>query len=272
MVGARGSIFLYILVGCGLFAALMFALSRMSSAPLSIADKGRTKLAASMSAECSRALDTAVEKLSLKGCSESQISYKTPNGSNANPDAPADGSCDIYSVKGGGVLYSACVAAPAPVPSDPCTTGPIGTVCTADGAFYIGTIGGNRIYAAPADQSGWIQWKTANTDTPGATSTTNGLANTNAMIAAGAAAHPAGNACKTKAPAGTWYLPARNEMNLIWTNRVAIGLAAKGFIDDWYWASTSPQFNQGWYQSLSPPGTNSGYAKIYDLRVRCVRR
>ena len=157
--------------------------------------------------------------------------------------------------------------------TDPCTTGAIGTVCLTDNAIYIGTVGGNRIYAASADQGSTLQWKTSNSTTTGTTSTTDGLANTNAMIAAGAAAHPAGNACATKAPAGTWYLPAKDELNLVWTNRGAINLAAKGFNTGgtYYWSSTEIGSITAWFQRLSD-GNQNGSNKTNSHLVRCVRR
>ncbi|HEU4838840.1 MAG TPA: hypothetical protein VFS88_05450, partial [Micavibrio sp.] len=155
---------------------------------------------------------------------------------------------------------------------DPCTTGPIGTVCETDSAIYIGTIGSDRIYAASADESASLRWKTSVTSTAGTTSATDGLANTTAMITAGAVAHPAGKACNDKAPSGTWYLPAKDEFNLVWTNRVAINLAARGFnTTNWYWSSTELNAMSGNMQTLDD-GFQSFSSKTDSNRVRCVRR
>jgi hypothetical protein len=150
--------------------------------------------------------------------------------------------------------------------------GAIGAVCS-DGAFYIGIVGGNRIYAAPADESSTHQWKTSNSATAGTDSATDGVANTNAMIAAGAAAHPAGNACDTKAPAGTWYVPAKDELNLVWTNRVAINLSSNGFNTSGtkYWSSQQYS-NNAYSQRFNDGSQTTLNGKTQSYLIRCVRR
>jgi len=156
-----------------------------------------------------------------------------------------------------------------------CTNGAIGAVCP-DGAFYIGMVSGIRVYAASAD-SGSKQWKTTNTATTGTDSTTDGKANTAAMIAAGAAAHPAGSTCNSKSPAGTWYLPAKSELALIWTNSTmqsgSIDLTSKGFNTTTADYSSSTQSSTlTWFQSFSSPLRSGNYLKTNSSQVRCVRQ
>lgn len=66
-----------------------------------------------------------------------------------------------------------------------------------------------------------LSWKSSISVTPGTQSTTDGQTNTNAMTAAGLSAHSASQTCR--GIASSWYLPARAELNLLYTNRTAIG-------------------------------------------------
>lgn len=153
------------------------------------------------------------------------------------------------------------------------TTGPVGTVCESNGAIYLGEMNGIRIYAAASDETGTFRWKTNNTATPDTGSLIDGLVNTAAMIAAGASAHPAANACNTKTPAGTWYLPAREEWKLVWTHRTEIDLADKNFStgSPHYWSSSQSSMLHGSFLILSS-GLQSFGTKTSPKRVRCVRR
>ena len=65
-----------------------------------------------------------------------------------------------------------------------------------------------------------LAWKTVNTTTAGTTSTFDGRANTDAMIAAGIANHPAANFCVGLSIGGftDWYLPAQLELEIAYTN------------------------------------------------------
>jgi len=59
-------------------------------------------------------------------------------------------------------------------------------------------------------------WKTSNTTTTGTTSTFDGRANTDAMITAGIALHPAAQFCVNLSIGGftDWYLPSRFELDI----------------------------------------------------------
>lgn len=162
-------------------------------------------------------------------------------------------------------------------PSDPCLAGDLGTAC-ADGAFYIGSLpGGPRIYAAPADESGAPRWSGDSGGVPGTQSTTDGFANSYPAMVGDSHLFPAGYACTSKAPAGTWYLPAKDELNLLWENRAQLNLAGKGFtIGDgydysYYWSSSEHEHNFAWAQRFST-GSQADMAKYETFRVRCVRR
>jgi len=101
---------------------------------------------------------------------------------------------------------------------------PIGT--SIEGGFFGGLINdGGETYAlivAPksSGEDGTKRWKTSNTTTSGATSTTDGPSNTSIMISAGAAAHPAADFCDGLSIGGytDWYMPAKDEVEVLYYN------------------------------------------------------
>lgn len=115
-----------------------------------------------------------------------------------------------------------------------------------------------------------LRWKTSNTATAGTGSLVDGWANTLAMITAGELAHPAARYCRNYAGGGfdDWYLPARNELNLMWTNRSLLSL---GMTSDYYWSSSQSSNSQAHIQSFSN-GTQLANGKNTAYYVRPVRR
>ncbi len=89
----------------------------------------------------------------------------------------------------------------------------------------------------------------------GTTSTTNGLANTNTLYAFGnsiTTGHPAAYYCKTLTTGGynTWYLPAKDELTTVYSNK-----SAKPFADTnggytvgfrFFWSSTESTGTYAW--------------------------
>lgn len=63
-----------------------------------------------------------------------------------------------------------------------------------------------------------------------------------------------------------WYLPSKDELNALYTNRVAIG----GFENSIYWSSTELDNNNAWYQNFTF-GTQDPTNKGNELYVRAVR-
>lgn len=143
------------------------------------------------------------------------------------------------------------------------------------GGYYMGQQSGYHLICPPdTGQHTSRQWKQTGSGTAGTTSTTDGAANTAAMVTAGIHLHPAGQFCVNLTIGGysDWYLPAKDEMNLLFTHRVA--LAATGFITlaaQYYFNSTEFSSTYAWRQSLST-GAMQGYGKIYASYVRAIRR
>jgi hypothetical protein len=63
-----------------------------------------------------------------------------------------------------------------------------------------------------------------------------------------------------------WYLPSKNELNELYTNRVAIG----GFGSGYYWSSSEYDAPDAWFQSLGD-GSQPEFLKSYTCSVRAVR-
>jgi len=183
------------------------------------------------------------------------------------------------------------------------------------GGYYAGKIvTGGVTYAlivAPKAQGGEnssLTWKTSQTTTAGTTSINNGLANTNAMIAAGASAHPAANFCNNLSINGydDWYLPAKDELEILYrylkpttggnntgsgantssvptTSNYTSGSPAQtsvtifrtgnseAFVSNYYWASTEYSSTNGWIQFFDN-GYQGYNSKTVTFYVRGVRR
>lgn len=151
-----------------------------------------------------------------------------------------------------------------------CTAVNIGEAVPAkSGAVYIGNLGENHLYLSPADDSTSIAWKTENSVTANTQSDIDGHVNTYNM---NNSMHPAAKLCAQKSPAGTWYLPAKDELAVIWENRTAINLPAKGLNHStYYWSSTEYGNTTAWVQRFSDGSQNTNF-KNNTSRVRCVRR
>jgi len=142
--------------------------------------------------------------------------------------------------------------------------------------FYLDGTGGGKV-CATADLSSGIQWTTPSyqsTTVPGgATSTTDGLANSNAIVAqAGAGSTYAAGLCRAYSATGDgglndWYLPSKDELNKLYLNKTVIG----GFANNFYWSSTEDDYNDAWLQYFFYTGYQNGSGKYDICCVRAVR-
>lgn len=185
------------------------------------------------------------------------------------------------------------------------------------GGYYAGKINiEGQIYAlviAPkslgGDSPSLLQWKTSQTTTAGTTSVNNGWANTQSMVVAGIAAHPAANFCKNLTIGGytDWYLPAKDELEILYRNfkpttdnnntsygantssvpptsnytttnpaQTSVTLFRSGqpeafSTSQYYWSSTQNENTAAWWQYFAT-GTPSTTVKSAALYVRAVRR
>jgi hypothetical protein len=146
--------------------------------------------------------------------------------------------------------------------------------------YYVGNIVvGSNTYAvllAPkaTGQSGsTLQLKTTETETAGTTSLVDGLTNSDNM---NNATHPAAQYCRGLSIGGysDWYLPAKDELQLVWTNRLSLVLGERNDnigIDYWSSSQGTAAVNKGWVTKFAD-GVQSEEAKDVFLSVRAVRR
>ena len=166
-------------------------------------------------------------------------------------------------------------------PCNPANSPSAGQICD-DGSIYTGLSpdGNVEMYTTAADISTSIAWNNGNASgyvTTSQTSTTTGETNTTNLLTidsdsgtGGTQPHQAAQVCADSAANGhsDWYLPAKDELNVLYTNYVAIG----GFnAANYYWSSTEKDNSGAWEHRFSDNKT-SGVAKSTLLNVRCVRK
>jgi hypothetical protein len=126
------------------------------------------------------------------------------------------------------------------------------------------------LIAASSDQSTGIQWNNGSNTTTGATATAIGLgnANTNTIVSNQGDGSYAAKLCYDLVLGGysDWYLPGRDELNILYLNKATIG----GFADYSYWSSSEASSINAWTQFFYGGGQYS-YNKANVLRVRAVR-
>ncbi len=130
-----------------------------------------------------------------------------------------------------------------------------------------------NLYVAPKLTEVPLAWGSSGI-TRGTTSTTNGVANTTTLHSFGSAAHPAAYYCKSLTTGGynTWYLPARNELLTIYSNRTATPFATANGFGSYNWSSTEENSSRAWYLDFRD-GTQANYAKTANgAYVRAARR
>src|SRR5574344_3034623 len=144
--------------------------------------------------------------------------------------------------------------------------------------FYITDGGLHGLEVAPVDQSTsqvWIKGGSTQTTENGNTSTAigTGLANSNAIIDQTGHTGSAAQVCRSYNGGGLtdWYLPSKDELDLIWDNLVNDGTDSNsgvgGFAGDGYWSSSEGDSDYAWFQYFLD-GLQSYYYKNYARRVR----
>ena len=143
--------------------------------------------------------------------------------------------------------------------------------------FYVYDNGKHGLIAAKSDQSSGIRWYGgSNTNTRArADGVGAGLKNTAIIIANQGAVDGnsfAATVCNEYSVTvdgvtyGDWYLPSKNELNLLYLQKSVVG----GFADDFYWSSTEAGNFVTWFQNFlnGVQGFNDKNATSY---VRAVR-
>jgi hypothetical protein len=141
--------------------------------------------------------------------------------------------------------------------------------------FQPGDIGyvageGHGLIAAPSDQSTGIKWYNGSNVITGATATALGAgnANTNTIVSVQGNGVYATQLCYDLVLNGfsDWYLPSKDELNILYLNNTAIG----GFAAAYYWSSSEYNNNIAWRQYFSN-GLQSYAGKVNTFYVRAIR-
>jgi hypothetical protein len=259
----RGSAIIMLFIAVALFAALAYAFMQGSKGSTALVTNEAAKASATASQDCTNIVNMAIKRLELKGCAN-KVSFNG-DGTNDQVGAPADGSCSIFHPNGGGVKACNELA----VCSGPQLASlAIGGNC--NGIIYAGMSGGNRIYVKATDQSAGISYNNGAITTvflPTAESTSDGLANTNALMALSNGESPYKAAALCRALGTNWYLPSVDEMQVIHDNRALIG----GFGPYYFWTSTSFWNNSARFRSFID-ANNGNNSRDATFAVRCARR
>jgi hypothetical protein len=261
----RGNVLFLILIAVVLFGALSYAVTSSMRTGSSTTEKEQAKLDQAVMDNYMAAINVGKMRLEMAGCTS--IDYTAPADQGAG-----DKSCHIFHPDGGGVSYQDLGLDSCALQGIDITALAIGE--SACGVVYAGTSGGTRLYTTAADQ-GQFTWNngTGNYTVTGATSTSDGLANTNTLVALADAGAPynAANACRSLG--ADWYLPSQGELNVLYTNRAAIGgfNLSGSFPAGRYWSSSESTNGYARAQRFSD-GTQGFNVKNDGLSVRCVRR
>ncbi len=255
----RGNILFLILLAVVLFAALSYAVTSSMRGNGKDASAEKAQLDQSVLDNFQAEMDGALLRLKTTGgCTDAQISYETPAGANVNSNAPADKHCHVFSPLGAGVpwrnlgLGAGC----------PLTSLAIGQNC--NGVVYVGALSSVRLYTAVSNNSN-SAW-TSTTAVSGAGSASDGLANTNALLAANnGISYPPAESCRTLG--AQWYLPSDDEMNVLYLSKAIISNLPTGTL---YWSSRHTG-TAARACSLNTWGCSS-VAYTSSLPIRCMRR
>ncbi len=126
--------------------------------------------------------------------------------------------------------------------------------------------------AAPSDQSASAPWGCYGTLISGADGTAVGTGEQNTLDIEAGCTTPgtAVDICANLSLGGSsdWFLPSRDELNLMYTNLKVHGVG--GFVDFYYWSSSEYDTDYAWNQNFASGGQKS-YPKMNATRVRAVR-
>lgn len=151
--------------------------------------------------------------------------------------------------------------------------GAIGTIYMNGIVFYLDETGQHGLVCATSDQRGvgnGIGWTNGTFSVTGATGTTRGTgkSNTDAIISNLGSGTYAAQICNDLEPKGTWFLPSKDELYLMYS---VVKLNGYSTFGGYYWASTEGSSSTAWEMTFSD-GTGLYTVKNDNTRlVRAIR-
>jgi hypothetical protein len=142
------------------------------------------------------------------------------------------------------------------------------------GSFYQGGVvfyvdgNGHGLIAATSDQSIGALWGCEGTSMTTQNTVGTGLVNTEAIYVSCQQADIAARICYDAEINGytDWYLPSKDELDLIYQNQAAIG----GFNNGLYWSSSQATSTTAFYKNFSNGNSSSNFKSGYYYRVRAI--
>jgi hypothetical protein len=143
------------------------------------------------------------------------------------------------------------------------------------GSFYQGGVvfyvdgNGHGLIAATSDQSIGAYWGCEGTSITTQNIIGTGLVNTEAIYVTCPQAGIAARICYDLDLNGytDWYLPSKDELDLVYQNQAAIG----GFNNGLYWSSSQATPTTAYYKNFSNGNSSSNFKSGYNYRVRAIR-
>ncbi len=147
----------------------------------------------------------------------------------------------------------------------------IGEVYQGGKVFYVDATGLHGLVASTSDVSEGSAWGCLDVALSGAAGTAQGTGNQNTLdiVKACSEAGTAARLCNDLTQGGysDWYLPSKDELNLMYLQKTTIG----GFADDMYWSSSQVNKNSAWLQDFKFGTQFSTTPKDYGTHVRAIR-
>jgi len=256
----KGNVLFLILIAVALFGALTYAVTSSMRTGANTTEKEQAKLDQAVMDSYMAAINVGRMRLEMiRGCEG--INYTAPA-----DQVAGDKSCHMFHPEGAGVVFREFSCEDSLLEALP-----IGARC--GNTVYAGEYSGSRIYTTSSDQ-GNMFWGQANTTT-GATSMNDGLANTNILVSLADVGAPYDAAISCRSLGDEWYLPSRDELQILYDNRLSIGGFdySGAFPDNTYWTSTEAtnkrtqrlRFSDGCWNCTS-------HSKTALLSFRCIRK
>lgn len=105
-VHQNGGVFFYILLAIILLAGLTYVVSQNNRGNTDFITDEQARVAATEIIEYGNTVANAVQKLRLRGCKDTEISFENNVASGyTNPNSPSDKSCHVFDITGGNINY-----------------------------------------------------------------------------------------------------------------------------------------------------------------------